>query len=333
MSFKGVQLAPGATAEDVLRAAGHGARLFRLQFNCQEPGWARWNRDQYLEWVESQCAWVKSIQPALASGAFNNMLRAVVALFSAPGGYHYTLTGKRVHKIFVDKEARFTFYLAWQLIVRRLAEIRQIIGFDILNEPRVRRPKKWNKVVDTVRHLIRENAEDQFIVVSSIDGNPALLRKLDTFRDPGIWYTFHYYWPFKLTHQGIPTIVDGQCVGTKYPIGEVWTPEIQAKLISQFETIHRWQRNNSAKIYVGEFGCTRWSGYPHNENRLNFIKACLETFDTYGWHHTFHAWRECRCWSVEHAWKPPADPCSVCSDEDPDPGSKALALLKQSWAR
>ena len=98
-------------------------------------------------------------------------------------------------------ELQERFINLWCEIERRFAD-RPNIVFELLNEVRDVEPQKWNslakRTIDAIRVL---NPERKIMVGSTCWNDVNSLKYLEVYDDENVVYTFHFYKPFKFTHQ------------------------------------------------------------------------------------------------------------------------------------
>ena len=133
-----------------------------------------------------------------------------------------------------------------------------------------------------------------------------------------IIYQVHMYHPDSFTHQG---------VGTR-PVGIRWPDESKgwnrADLRATLAPVRDFQRRHDAKIYVGEFSAIAWA--PGAEE---YLRACIDLFEEYGWDWTYHAFREWDAWSLE---REPDGPRSVRPSADNPRKRVVLEALRKNEA-
>ena len=97
--------------------------------------------------------------------------------------------------------------------------------------------------------------------------------------DEHITVTFHYYGPYRFTHQGAPwsKIKDLR--------GVTWgSTADRAALRSNFEKVGAWARDNRRPVLLGEFGVFDQAGTPI-EMRAKYVRAvaCEAERHGFGW--------------------------------------------------
>lgn len=203
--------------------------------------------------------------------------------------------------------------MRWHEIAVVAAKKNTAVWYDLLNEPLDRRdwpkaPKKWpvwsQALIDEIRKVDKKN----WIVVEPGPGGEMWegIKHFPRLKDDKLIYSVHFYAPQKYTHQGVH---DTQHTDSVAPIMEVqkpWPGEYtdswgngywdKARLLSVLQpAIEFSKKNPDIRIYMGEFSVARWA-----PNGADYLKDCLEIFESLGWDWTYHALRESPIWSLDH---------------------------------
>lgn len=183
-----------------------------------------------------------------------------------------------------------------------------IIGFDILNEPSPPALYKasyneirgglqdWWRLANLAIERVRSAGIDLPLVVEVHDYAKAFrFRNWDKFPDDHVVYSFHMYWPFELTHQGVRAYkADGSI---RYPgvySGAVVNRDALAKHVLP---VKDFARKHQVPIFVGEFGI---NDRADAMDRAAYIKDLTEIFRQERWSTAFHAY------GLWQAWEPNA---------------------------
>ena len=279
------------TEDDIKTLSEWGANLARYQMSV---GWGKENanRDEseFNAWIDRK---LNELDNVLAWGQKYGV-RIVVDMHVPPGG---RAKGGEMN-MFHEKKYAVIFAKTWRKIAIRYKGDRRIYGYDLINEPTNLKPSPenldWWTVQFKVAEVINKIDPDARIIVESNEWAQA-----KTFKDmkkvplPNIIYQLHVYTPVSYTHQG---------TGRKAVTPEVLTWPDEEKgwnrewLREKLRPVREFQLANDARIYVGEFSASvRAAGAE------NYIADCIALFNEYGWDWTYHAFRESKNWSVEHA--------------------------------
>lgn len=208
--------------------------------------------------------------------------------------------------LFHGSAAQGRLVRAWKRIAERYRDREEIVGYDLANEPPEAQWREgallWNELADTLCRAIRSVDPETPIVVEPVLSDLerfAQLRPLGSDRGwdlRNIVYSFHFYRPYTLTHQGIGP--------TTPPLGAIYPGTIDgiaydsAMLHRSMRPAVEYQNRYRVPIYVGEFSCIRWAPQGSALKWLRDVTAILEHE---GWDWTYHAYREYHGWSVEHS--------------------------------
>ena len=198
-----------------------------------------------------------------------------------------------------------------------------IFGYDLLNEPYVPDSEIWYNLVARITKVIRDNGDDHTIIIEPNDLNEngkwisrnKNLAKLRLPDDDNIIVSPHFYEPHEYTHQ---------LVSPSYKRVSYNDPELNAKAIVQKEIalIREFQlAHPKVPIYIGEFSVSRIAG-DSNEYLKDLIDAC----EKYGWHWTYHAFRESFYWDPEM-------PVGTLEILPRNSNEKRITLLKKYFLR
>ena len=163
-----------------------------------------------------------------------------------------------------------------------------MLVFELLNEPQYYRSEEsYNTLVKNTITAIRQNDKTRTIIIgaprgSAIEG----LSQLRIINDPNILYSFHFYEPYMITHQGIHMGFENLMLryfqNLPYPANRAtqdakyYAPnasnqkqaanELQAyrnegwdarHIAARIKVAADWARKNGVKLYCGEFGVLR----------------------------------------------------------------------------
>ncbi|MBK8802300.1 MAG: cellulase family glycosylhydrolase [Fibrobacteres bacterium] len=192
----------------------------------------------------------------------------------------------------------------WRKLALHYRDSSQIWAYDLANEPDMNKWQEgvllWDDLADTLARAVRAIDTGKVIVVETPFGDVPTFPQLRPvgwrrgYDIPKVVYSFHYYWPFKLTHQGI---------GEKYPpFGAIYPGTIDGKFWDT--AMHRktlapalaFQKKYRVPIYVGEFSCVRWAA---DHSSMRWFSDVIPLFEEYGWDWSYHAYKEFHGWSLE----------------------------------
>lgn len=182
-----------------------------------------------------------------------------------------------------------------------------VVGIDILNEPSppglysssaksLKGSKQdWWSLADRTINRVRGLGVTLPLIVEVPDyAKPFRFKEWDKFEDNRIVYSFHMYYPFELTHQGVrgfkidsslsyPGLVNGVYVNRER-LEEIMKPALD------FQTKHQ------VPIFVGEFGIN-W--HVDEYSRERYIKDLVDVYNNLGWSWAYHAYKIWDGWNPD----------------------------------
>ena len=191
--------------------------------------------------------------------------------------------------------------LIWTRVARKFANEATVAAFDLLNEPHppdetawIGGSEMWPNLAKRLAEAIRHVAPSQVLIVeSSPIALPGAFEKLKPLPFDNVLYSFHFYEPHRLTHQGIL----GFPLGLDYP-GEVpnrgyWDKK---RLSNSLEAVRKFKARYGVPVQVGEVGFIRWA--PRGA-RSRYIKDFLDLVYQENWGWLYHSYREWEGWDAE----------------------------------
>lgn len=179
---------------------------------------------------------------------------AIESAFSK--GLYVVLNIHHYQELYDDPIGHKQRYLAiWKQIAEHYKDYPHSLLFEFLNEPcKNLKADIWNQLIKETLTVIRKSNPKRTVVIGPVNWNSVdSLDKLELpNQDRNIIVTFHYYSPFKFTHQG--AVWAGE--HTKQWIGTKWTGSDEEKkaVIEHFDKASEWSKTNNRPIYIGEFG-------------------------------------------------------------------------------
>lgn len=129
-----------------------------------------------------------------------NGLSVILDLHKAPG---YSFDEARSATLFDNPALQSRFLDLWQAMALRLAGTQGFVAFEILNEVNLPDGEPWNRLAAQAMERIRSVDSERLIVLGGNHFNaPDELDHLALMEDGQILYTFHFYAPLVITHQG-----------------------------------------------------------------------------------------------------------------------------------
>jgi len=175
--------------------------------------------------------------------ALDNRLKIVVNM------HHYD-------EIFDDPASHAGRFVAlWRQISEHYAKAPPDVYFELLNEPHNKLDAdRWNDLLAQTLAEVRKTNPRRKIIIGPTGWNS--INELTALRlppdDRNLIVTFHYYSPFRFTHQGASWVGghSNQWLGTRWTGSE----EELGELRSDLDRALAWALANKRPLYLGEFG-------------------------------------------------------------------------------
>lgn len=292
--MRGVMLPIGLCTEDDFRTLHEwGATLARYQMTRSFSKIGA-NRDikDYDRWLEGK---LSHLERDVLPWAAKYGIKIVVDLHCTPGG---RIEGGDF-AVFHEPKYADHFVKCWKLIANRFKGRREIYGFDLVNEPYQKMfpvtcdyLSLQKRAAEAVRLI---DPETPIIIESNMSDNPQTFAYLSPLDMNNIIYEVHMYKPVEFTHQQLAWAATwagkvGKCPWPDKSRG--WDKNFIRKRLAP---VREFEQKHGVKIYVGEFSAVSIA-----EGASQYISDCISVFEEYGWDWTYHAFREAKCWSVEH---------------------------------
>lgn len=168
----------------------------------------------------------------------------------------------------------------WAQVAPRYRNAPESVLFELLNEPHDKLDADtWNALYPEILAIVRQTNPTRRVIVGPTQWNS--YSKLETLKlpanDPNIVVTFHYYDPFRFTHQGASWVEEMKGVS-----GVTWgTDADRAAIAADFDKVSAWARTNGRQILLGEFGAYDRSGTP-TAMRAAYTEAVAREAERHG---------------------------------------------------
>lgn len=246
------------------------------------------HQDNYYPW------WSQQITNVIASAQFIKArglnIKLIVDMHTPPFGIVQKKWGEK--HLLLTRQGLSVWTNLWLEAISRIESSGAgdvIAAYDLVNEPAAKSTKQlWKRYEKLITEL--RKVTDKPLIVSVARRDFPEMKNLTPLPFENIWYTFHFYKPFELTHYGFIT---------KYTEGRMLRA---AAMMERRGTgkIRRWvkparvfQKKWNVPIYVGEYGVS--AVIPASARALAF-KTTLDRFNKWGWHWTVHALNEHPWW-------------------------------------
>jgi endoglucanase len=153
-----------------------------------------------------------------------------------------------------SQQERARFLALWRQIASRYKDRPPSLYFELLNEPHDELDaNRWNELLSASLAEIRRTNPDRIVIIGPVQwNNIAALEKLKLPQsDERLVVTFHYYLPFRFTHQGA-----SWAEGSESWVGTTWTGTAGERnaIVTDLDRAAEWARRQHRPLYMGEFG-------------------------------------------------------------------------------
>lgn len=248
----------------------------KLGFNCVRVPFHWKIAYEEIIWLDEVIKWCEQ-----------NKIYCILDMHSVPGsqnGDWHSDPVKISKSLFWDKKNfHKKYYELWDLISKRYKNKEIIAGYDIMNEP-VMRKKNWAKILadvyNNVIEIIRKNSDNHIIFV---EGNLwatqyDFLNYLDYKNHKNVAISIHFYYPvdftFNLDHS------------LKYPSKILNKYKLRSILKKYLEISKKF----NMPIYVGEFG-VNLRCYNSCYGEKQYLKDVISIFEEFGYHWTIWTYK------------------------------------------
>jgi endoglucanase len=168
---------------------------------------------------------------------------------------------------------RERFIAIWKQIAEHYKDYPQTLLFEFLNEPQDKLGiPEWNSLLKETLTVVRQSNPDRMIVIGPANFND--IYKIKTLElpkdDRNIIVTFHYYQPYRFTHQGAHWVAD-----SNNWLGMKWGSDAEKRLVAKdFDLAAKWSKENDRPIFLGEFGVFEKADM---DSRIRWTKCVADT--------------------------------------------------------
>lgn len=183
----------------------------------------------------------------------------------------------------------------WRQIAKFFKDYPENLFFEIYNEPAQNlTAEKWNELYPKVLKVIRESNPTRIVIIDAPNwAHYSAVRSLKLVNDKRIIVSFHYYEPFKFTHQGAEWVNPIPPVGVKWN-GEEW--EIN-QIRSHFKYVSDWAKQNNVSIFLGEFGAYSKADM---DSRVKWTESVRKMAEEFGFSYAY--WEFCAGFGIYDRW-------------------------------
>jgi endoglucanase len=172
------------------------------------------------------------------------------------------------------------FLELWKQIAEHYSDYPPELYFEIMNEPcKNLNAELWNEYLLEGFNMIRKSNPERAVIIGPADWN-----NISQFQylklpenDNNIIATFHFYEPFKFTHQGASWVGEQskEWLGTKWTGSDMEKRELSSKL----DEAVKWAEKNKVPLYMGEFGAYSKADMQSRAKWTSFVRKEAEKRD------------------------------------------------------
>ncbi len=171
---------------------------------------------------------------------------------------------------------RDRFLGIWKQIAEHYRNYPPQVMFELLNEPNDwLNAATWNDYARDALQVIRVTNPKRVVIIDSPESSYyAWINTLEVPHDLHVMVTFHYYNPFRFTHQG----ADWVGVDTSSWLGTQWlgTDAEKAAIERDFDVVSAWAQRQHVRILLGEFGAYSKADMPSRIRWTSFVAQTAE---------------------------------------------------------
>lgn len=139
---------------------------------------------------------------------------------------------------------------AWRQLAARYRSEPPSVAFELLNEPHSFDTDAWNAMISELLSIVRATNPTRPVVLGPRWYNSSELANLQLPPDDRhLIVTFHYYDPYRFTHQGAPWSKLKDLRGVNWG-----SPTDREVIGERFNVVAAWSRDHRRPILLGEFG-------------------------------------------------------------------------------
>jgi endoglucanase len=163
----------------------------------------------------------------------------------------------------------------WRQIAEHYKEYPANVVFELCNEPNGElNAVLWNEYLAETLAVVRETNPTREVVIGPVWWNAYdWLSTLDVPDDEHLIVTFHYYLPFRFTHQGAEWIGDE----SQQWLGMGWGSDAEKQeLTRHFDEVQQWAQRKGVRILLGEFGAYSKAAMSDRARWTTFVREQAE---------------------------------------------------------
>jgi aryl-phospho-beta-D-glucosidase BglC (GH1 family) len=277
------------TEKDFGRVASLGMNVVRFYLNyktLEDDQQPYTYKQEGWDWIDKNIAWAKKHNVYL-----------ILNIHVPQGGFQSNGEGMA---LWDNPENQKRLKALWYNIARRYAKEPGVAGYDLVNEPVVSESfEQWKALAQHLADTIRKADKAHLLIVERLN---AIKRSYTNFNedknlflinDRNTMYTFHFYTPFKFTHQNTKSTGLGE--GSNYPDETVKEESghvrNKAFLEMQLNKYLAFGKKHNVPLYLGEFGVIKY-GFEEGRGGEQWVSDMVDLLKENKVHFTYHVYHE-----------------------------------------
>lgn len=276
------------TEKDFERVASMGMNVVRFYLNyktLEDDQKPYTYKQEGWDWIDKNIAWAKK-----------NNVYLILNIHVPQGGFQSNAEGMALWDV---KENQKRLKALWYNIAKRYAKEPGVAGYDLVNEPVVSESMdQWTSLAQQLADTIRKADKKHVLIVERLN---AIKRNYKNFNedmnlflinDPNTMYTFHFYSPFKFTHQNVSSKMGD---GGKYPDETIQEEKGQVRnkayLEAELNKYLAFGKKHNVPLYLGEFGVIKHT-FEAGKGGERWVSDMVDLLKKNHVHFTYHVYHE-----------------------------------------
>jgi aryl-phospho-beta-D-glucosidase BglC (GH1 family) len=277
------------TEKDFERVASMGMNVVRFYLNyktLEDDQKPYTYKQEGWDWIDKNIAWAKK-----------NNVYLILNIHVPQGGFQSNGEGLALWDV---PENQKRLKALWYNIAKRYRKEPGIAGYDLVNEPVVSESiEQWKTLAQQLADTIRKADKAHVLIVERLSAVKKSYKSFNEdnnlflINDPNTMYTFHYYYPFKYTHQNVKGPNMGE--GGKYPDETITEPRGQVRnkayLEAELNKYLAFGKKHNVPLYLGEFGVIKYT-FEEGRGGERWVSDMVDLLKRNHVHFTYHVYHE-----------------------------------------
>jgi aryl-phospho-beta-D-glucosidase BglC (GH1 family) len=277
------------TEKDFRRVASMGMNVVRFYLNyktLEDDQQPYTYKQEGWNWIDKNIAWAKKHNVYL-----------ILNIHVPQGGFQSNGEGM---ELWDNPENQKRLKALWYNIAKRYRKEPGVAGYDLVNEPVVSESfEQWKTLAQQLADTIRKADKAHLVIVERLNAIKRSYKNINDdmnlflINDPNTMYTFHFYSPFKFTHQNVKGANSGE--GSKYPDETIQEEggnvRNKAYLEAQLNKYLAFGKKHNVPLYLGEFGVIKY-GFEPGRGGEQWVSDMVDLLKKNHVNFTYHVYHE-----------------------------------------